>query len=211
MSEVSLLEAIFALVVRGGWVMAPIFVVGWVAWVLLLERFWAYWELRGPRARNFWKTLEKEGLPAARIWAEKKRGLLPRLLHGALLRHSLGPKAVRNEMECIRYEAEAKLASHLKTIAVMAAVAPLLGLLGTVSGMVHTFEVINQFGFGNPVLLADGISEALLTTQAGLLVAFPIMIAYNHLLSRLQRLQTVAWSEAVRFELWLERQGEVSV
>jgi len=209
MTEVSVLEAIFGLLSRGGWVMIPIFVVGWVAWILMLERFWTYWELRGPRARRFWKVLESEGLEGAKVWAQRRRGLLAILLRGALLRHAQGPKAVRNEMELLRHEASLDLARHLKTIAVMSAVAPLLGLLGTVSGMVHTFEVINQFGFGNPVLLADGISEALLTTQAGLLVAFPIVIAYNYLLGRLQRLQNVAWSEAVRFELWLEKREEI--
>lgn len=66
---------------------------------------------------------------------------------------------------------------HCKNIAAIAAVAPLLGLLGTVMGMIHTFETIESFGFGNPVLLADGISEALLTTQAGLLTAFPLILA----------------------------------
>jgi len=208
MTEVSVIEAIVALIVRGGWVMIPIFVVGWIAWVLLLERYWIYLNHRGPRARRFWTILEQGGLEAGRAWATKAQGLMPALLRGALLRHVQGPKAVRNEMERIRHEANTRLACHLKTIAVMAAVAPLLGLLGTVSGMVHTFEVINLYGFGNPVLLADGISEALLTTQAGLLVAFPIVIAYNHLLGRLERVQSVAWSEAVRFELWLEQHGD---
>jgi flagellar motor component MotA len=70
---------------------------------------------------------------------------------------------------------------HAKNIAALAAVAPLLGLLGTVMGMVHTFETIEKFGFGNPVLLADGISEALLTTQAGLLVAFPLLLANTYI------------------------------
>jgi biopolymer transport protein ExbB/TolQ len=70
---------------------------------------------------------------------------------------------------------------HTKNIATLAAVAPLLGLLGTVMGMVHTFETIQHFGFGNPILLADGISEALLTTQAGLLVAFPLLLANTYI------------------------------
>jgi biopolymer transport protein ExbB len=72
--------------------------------------------------------------------------------------------------------------------------------LGTVSGMVHTFKTIQQFGFGNPVLLADGISEALLTTQAGLLVAFPLMLVYNYLESRVDSIGDFAWSEALKFE-----------
>ena len=210
MTEITILEAVFALLQRGGWVMAPIFVVGWLAWILILERYWSYWVLRGPRARAFWKVLESQGLEAAQQWMASRKGLLLLLLHGALQRHALGPVAVRNEMEQIRHTVQIQLSSHLKTIAVMAAVAPMLGLLGTVSGMVHTFEIINKFGFGNPVLLADGISEALLTTQAGLLVAFPIVIAYNHLQGRLQRVQNVAWSEAVRFEQWLSRRSEVN-
>lgn len=70
---------------------------------------------------------------------------------------------------------------HCKNIAALAAVAPLLGLLGTVMGMVRTFSTIERFGFGNPALLADGISEALLTTQAGLLVAFPLLLANTYL------------------------------
>ncbi len=209
MTEVSVIEAILGLLRRGGWVMIPIFLVGWIAWILLLERYWFLLELRGTRASRFWAALEAQGLSGGLQWLGRRDGLLPRLLRGALLRHVQGPKAVRNEMEAIRHEADVDLNRHLKTIAVMAAVAPMLGLLGTVSGMVHTFEIIQQFGFGNPVLMADGISEALLTTQAGLLVAFPIVIVYNHLLGRMQRLQSVAWSEAVKFEGWLARHPEV--
>lgn len=76
----------------------------------------------------------------------------------------------------------------------------MLGLLGTVSGMVHTFETIQLFGFGNPVLLADGISEALLTTQAGLLVAFPLMLAYNYLEGRIELINDFVWGEALKYE-----------
>jgi biopolymer transport protein ExbB len=68
------------------------------------------------------------------------------------------------------------------------AAAPLLGLLGTVAGMVHTFRVITDFGIDNPHLMAEGISIALLTTQAGLAVAFPAMLFLNHLLNRKNRL-----------------------
>jgi len=59
---------------------------------------------------------------------------------------------------------------------IMAKVAPLLGLLGTVTGMVQTFKVITVYGNQNPVLMADGISEALITTQSGLIIAFPILL-----------------------------------
>jgi biopolymer transport protein ExbB len=103
-------------------------------------------------------------------------------------------------MEAARHEMSLDFSKSLKIIGVCASIAPMLGLLGTVTGMVHTFETIQQFGFGNPVLLADGISEALLTTQAGLLVAFPLMLAYNHLTTAIGRVETNGWSAALRFE-----------
>ncbi|MCL2282758.1 MAG: MotA/TolQ/ExbB proton channel family protein [Fibromonadales bacterium] len=73
-------------------------------------------------------------------------------------------------------------ASHMAMI--MAKVAPLLGLLGTVTGMVRTFDVITLYGNQNPVLLADGISEALITTQSGLIIAFPLLLLNNRLVER---------------------------
>jgi biopolymer transport protein ExbB/TolQ len=77
-----------------------------------------------------------------------------------------------------------ELESGLDTMASWISVAPLLGLLGTVLGMIKTFKLIMQFGIGNPTILADGISVALLTTQAGLLVAFPCLLLLNYLKSR---------------------------
>lgn len=73
-------------------------------------------------------------------------------------------------------------ASHMAMI--MAKVAPLLGLLGTVTGMVSTFNVITIYGNQNPVLMADGISEALITTQSGLIIAFPLLLLNNRLVEK---------------------------
>jgi biopolymer transport protein ExbB len=79
---------------------------------------------------------------------------------------------------------------RFSTIKVLAAVIPLLGLLGTVTGMVRTFRVITMFGSGNPVLLAGGISEALLTTQSGLVLAFPVIIFLATVKNRRDKLQS---------------------
>jgi len=67
---------------------------------------------------------------------------------------------------------------------VMAKAAPLLGLLGTVTGMVRTFDVITLYGNQNPVLMADGISEALITTQSGLIIAFPLLLLNNRMVEK---------------------------
>ena len=69
----------------------------------------------------------------------------------------------------------------LSTMAAWISVAPLLGLLGTVGGMIETFRVITDYGLGNPNLTAEGISIALITTQAGLTVAFPMVLFHNYL------------------------------
>lgn len=83
------------------------------------------------------------------------------------------------------YSGYAKVISVHKAVqmaGIMAKIAPLLGLLGTVTGMMQTFRVITVYGNQNPVLMADGISEALITTQCGLIIAFPIMLL-NHKLA----------------------------
>lgn len=81
------------------------------------------------------------------------------------------------------------ISRHLATIAVLAAVAPLLGLLGTVSGMIGTFKVIMLHGTGNAHALAEGISEALITTQTGLVVAIPGLFAAFTLRRQARKIQ----------------------
>jgi biopolymer transport protein ExbB len=81
------------------------------------------------------------------------------------------------------------LRRHLAVIGVLASIAPLLGLLGTVTGMMATFDVIALFGTGNARAMAGGISEALLTTQSGLLVAIPGLYMSIYLNRRAERLE----------------------
>ncbi|MEM7199684.1 MAG: MotA/TolQ/ExbB proton channel family protein [Planctomycetota bacterium] len=81
-----------------------------------------------------------------------------------------------------------RLDHGLGSVAALAALLPLLGLLGTVLGMLKTFDVIQLEGTGDPRLLADGIRQALLTTQAGILAALPVLLGLRFLSSRAQRL-----------------------
>ncbi len=83
-----------------------------------------------------------------------------------------------------------KLDKHLDTIAVLAAASPLLGLLGTVTGMIDMFDTITRFGTREPQLLAGGISEALVTTETGLIIAIPLLIIHNFLRNRRNSIQT---------------------
>ena len=85
-------------------------------------------------------------------------------------------------------EESARLNRGLATVAVLAAVSPLLGLLGTVTGMIETFQSITLFGTGDPKLMSGGISQALVTTQMGLAVAIPLVLFHSLLMGRANRL-----------------------
>lgn len=178
MSSLSALEEIRALLVQGGWVMLPIFLLGLLAWILLFERFFVY----------------------LRAMGKGRDGLLFALGESIEKNAPLGAKAVDYKVEELQHSVDVEFSKSFPTISVCATLAPMLGLLGTVSGMVHVFGTIQVFGFGNPVLIADGISEALLTTQAGLLVAFPIVLANNWLLSRIDALKAKTWRAAARLK-----------
>ena len=201
MDEYSVIEAIMSILLRGGWVLLPLFLIGWLGWFLMFERYGYYLMLKGRSTSTFFKILEEQGEEAAFSKLSKRRfGYFLALAECVRQHREEGPVAVRNAMKATRHRLDVSLAKSLKTIVTCASIAPLLGLLGTVSGMVHTFETIQKFGFGNPVLLADGISEALLTTQAGLLVAFPLMLVYNYLERRVDSIGDYAWGEALKFE-----------
>ena len=109
----------------------------------------------------------RAGLPGSASWLEQPRQQLVKSLSKPL------QEAILKELP--------RLERFLSTISVLAAVAPLLGLLGTVSGMINTFQAITIHGTGDPRMLSGGISEALITTQLGLLVAVPVLILHHFL------------------------------
>jgi biopolymer transport protein ExbB len=106
------------------------------------------------------------------------------------------------------------LERYLNSLGTIAAISPLLGLLGTVSGMINLFEAITSQGVGNPAALAGGISEALITTEAGLLVAIPALVAYRYLRGRVDALivrmeqEAITLVEALHRKRYLDALGQ---
>ena len=119
----------------------------------------------------------------------KRGGLLSRELCYAIDVASTNPEGFRDYMQVRMMKTVRYMEQGNHIISVMASAAPLLGLLGTVTGMVSTFEVITLYGNQNPVLMADGISEALISTQSGLLVAFPLTLLKQRLDERVEMLR----------------------
>ena len=103
-------------------------------------------------------------------------------------RHLNDLEALSKKLDEVAFIAMAELRKGLPTVKVLAAIAPLMGLLGTVTGMISTFQAITLFGTGDPKLMAGGISQALITTVLGLIVAIPLLLSSSFLGSRIQQL-----------------------
>ena len=103
-------------------------------------------------------------------------------------RHSWHARAIRGRWLA---EAELELNRHLIFIRTLVVLCPMLGLLGTVTGMIGTFQAITQFGTGDPKIMAGGISMALVTTVQGLVAAIPLILAHSLLQSRFTELSNV--------------------
>ncbi len=162
-------RGLMATLEAGGPVVWPILGLGLVALVVILERLWGLYLLSRGRRR-----------PAALVVAEVE----------ALAGEPEDQVAARLQGTLDRERG--RLERGLPWLGIVASVSPLLGLLGTVTGMISTFEVITTAGTGDPRLLSGGISEALITTELGLAVAIPVLVAHGIFRARVERLMDEA-------------------
>lgn len=132
---------------------------------------------------------QSEAIQNAMKHLDARRGILARELRYAMEVVRDNPSQFRDYMQVRLIKTVEYMERGNHIVSVMAAAAPLLGLLGTVTGMVSTFDVITLYGNQNPVLMADGISEALISTQSGLLVAFPLTLLKQRLDERVELLK----------------------
>ena len=157
---------------NGGVVMVPILLVSFFMWVLIFNRVFF---MRRLHARNISRQ-EAGILVRDNAWPDPKFQGANSVLVREFLAHRSRDKDPELD-EFILDETVLRLVTsldrYLSLIAILSAVAPLLGLLGTVVGMMHTFDVITLFGTGNARAMASGISVALITTQTGLMVSIP--------------------------------------
>lgn len=185
---------------KGGFFVWPIFAVGLAAIVLALERLFT---LRALRIRpalcdECVLYLKKEDYAQAESLVAGRKSPLQRVLHCALAARQQSPEQRETQVEAALLAEEPLLERNKSVLAVLAAVAPLLGLLGTVTGMIGTFHSLAVYGTGNPALLSDGISEALITTQVGLVVAVPILLIHGVISRMIESRQTILEHSALQ-------------
>lgn len=150
-----------------------------------LENVQAHWD---------WKNIQK-GLQLCKAYDNS----LARILKAGLLRFGGKVEDMERAIEGAGQHEASLLNSNLRVLGAVANITPMLGLLGTVFGMIKAFNVISQSGTGNPGLVASGISEALITTAAGMLVGIPALALYHYFRGKIDRF--VFEMEEISFQL----------
>lgn len=118
---------------------------------------------------------------------EQYRGPVASIMKAGLLKYGQPREDLEKTIENAALYEMGRLERGLVVLATVANVAPLLGFLGTVTGMIRSFDALAEQGLSNPAAVASGISEALITTAAGLMIAIPVQLAYNYFTTRINR------------------------
>jgi biopolymer transport protein ExbB len=190
------------IVQAGGWLMWPIIACSVVAVAIILERLWTLQENRvlPPSVGNHvWELIQQSQLDAKQIQQVQQSSPIGQVLAVGLAYRHASRDVLKEVVEDTGRHVVHDLERYLSPLGTIAAISPLLGLLGTVSGMIRSFTAITANGVPNPAVLAGGISEALVATAAGLTVAIPSLIAYRYLRGRVDGLVVKIEKESTRF------------
>jgi len=174
-------------VVESGWLMLPIILCSVFSLAIILERFLFYWNMKydtGVILPQVLEAVRRGRIKEAIDICEKNPYYVTNILRAGLLRREGSKEVIKEAMENVSFYEIPKLERNLNFLSTFAHTCPLLGLLGTVVGMIECFDVVKHgaitVGVVNPTDLAGGISKALNTTAAGLCVAIPAYLAYNY-------------------------------
>ncbi|GAB3685876.1 MotA/TolQ/ExbB proton channel family protein [Salinisphaera aquimarina] len=174
----------------GGWLMLPIALCSVIGLAIVIERAWM---LRTERVAPSSLTAQMTQLArSAPLTAADRQALEAHCPLGKVWAEVVACRDAAIDVRRERIEEAGRRAAHemtryLNTLGTIAAVTPLLGLLGTVAGMIHIFSAMTEAGLGDAQALAGGIGQALVTTAAGLCVAIPALVAYRYFIGRVEQ------------------------
>jgi len=203
---------VFELVKAGGWLMLPIITCSVAATAIILERLWA---LRTKRVipvnlvAQIWKTHSRNKLTNGHLATLRAGSPLGRVLAAGLVNRKHSREVMKESIEEAGRLVVLELERFLNTLGTIASISPLLGLLGTVIGMIEVFSVIVGAGVGNPAMLAGGISQALITTATGLSVAIPSLMFHRYLTGRVVTLTVGMEEEALKMVEVMQGEREI--
>jgi biopolymer transport protein ExbB len=174
---------VFEIIKSGGWMMFPIILCSISAMAIVVERFWSLQRkkvLPSELLPQVWKLYREKKLDEATLRRLKTSSPLGCILAAGLANSQHGRKFMKDCIEEAGRKVAHDLERFLNTLGIIAEISPLLGLLGTVFGMIEIFSALMLHGAGDPASLAGGISVALITTAAGLTVAIPSLIFHRY-------------------------------
>jgi biopolymer transport protein ExbB len=190
------------IVQAGGWMMWPIIACSVIAVAIILERLWTLQEKRvlpPSVANHVWELVRENQLDVKQIQQVHQSAPIGQVFAAGLAYRHASREVLKEVVEDTGRHVVHDLERYLSPLGTIAAISPLLGLLGTVSGMIRSFTAITGGGTPNAAVLAGGISEALVATAAGLTVAIPALIAYRYLRGRVDGLVVKIEKESIRF------------
>ena len=191
----------FELVQAGGWLMIPILLCSIISAAICVERFWT---LRTPQIvpknllAQVWNWIKNNEMDNKKLRELRAGSPLGQVLAAGIANHRRGRDQMKEAIEEVASQVVHEMERYLNTLGTVAAVTPLLGLLGTVIGMIKVFTAIKLEGTGNAAVLAGGISEALITTAAGLTVAIPSLFFFRFFQRRVDELVITMEQEALK-------------
>lgn len=192
---------LFDVIKNGGFVIWPIVICSVIALIICIERFWTLRKSRiTPKhlVAQVWGWIKNNQLDKKKLKSLKESSPLGEILAAGIVNHSHGRETMKEAIRDSGRQVVVNLDRFLNTLGTIAVITPLLGLLGTVIGMIKVFTVITMQGVGDASALAGGISEALLTTAAGLTVAIPALIFHRYFERKVDELVLVMEEEALK-------------
>ncbi len=194
---------------KGGIIMYPLLIAAFLGLLLSLERMFVLFR-KSTASKRFMARLmpyiEKEAWEQAVVLCDKSSNSLSRVMSSILAQAGKSRRVAERALKESVLREIPFLEKRMTLIAAIGGSAPLMGLLGTVSGMISLFKTITEVGTNDPKILAGGISEALVTTQTGLIIAIPILLIHGYLSDRLEKVENdiTSTSTEVLNKIWPE-------
>lgn len=189
------------IVQSGGWLMVPILLCSIIAAAISVERLWTLQRSRiTPKnlLSQVWGAMKNKEMDQQKLRELRASSPLGQVLAAGIGNRQRGREVMKEAMEEVASQVSHDLERYLTSLGVIASISPLLGLLGTVVGMIKVFTALMLEGAGNANVLAGGISQALITTAAGLSVAIPALMFHRFFLRRVDELMVIMEQEAVK-------------
>ncbi|MBI2914933.1 MAG: MotA/TolQ/ExbB proton channel family protein [Firmicutes bacterium] len=179
------------IVVKGGPVMIPLIFCSILAVAVGLERLW-YMYSSGTDTEEFMDevraALSNRRFYEAEEMARREKGPVPAVVAAGISQYERGKEEIRRRMEEAGRDEIYKMQRGLVVLDAVVTIAPLLGLLGTVTGIIKSFRILSAMqGLAEPSMLSSGIAEALIATATGLIIAIPVMALYHYLSSQVEK------------------------